>query len=162
MSQFAAGLTISGKLVGTSDLEKPQSALSISGVGVTLTAGTGNNQFNQLWSDSRSIGTGGESLDLSGSLTNALGATVNFTAVKTIYIRNKATSGNLIVGNAASNGFISWVGALAHTITIPPGGVFMLTAPLAGFGVTGGTADLLKIAASAGTIDYDIVLAGVA
>jgi hypothetical protein len=69
----------------------------------------------------------------------------------------------VIVGGAAANQFLTWVGAATHTVTVRPGGLFQLIAPDAtAYAVTATTADLLRITNSgAGTsVTYDIVLLG--
>lgn len=129
-----------------------------------LTNGTGNNQANQVFTDQRTLtASSTEDIDLSGSLSDAFGNTITFTAVKAILISSLSTNtNNVLVGGASSNQFINWVADSSDIITIPPGGMFMLTAPLGGFGVTAGTGDLLKIANSGGgsSVVYDVVLIG--
>lgn len=130
---------------------------------IDLANGTGADQANQVWSDTRTLTSGSnETLDLNASLTNAAGESVTFTKVKAIFIRNKGTTA-LTIGGAASNGFISWVGGATHTLEVKPGGVFLLTAPDAtGLAAAAGTADQLKITNAAGaSCDYDIILVGV-
>lgn len=166
-------LTVSNillNLVGTYDKEKDLGG-NVTGpfdvkVQDSLANGTGDDQSDLLFRDGRSADINGDTefaagLDLAGGLTDEYGRTLTFVEVSLIYIKNKAAAGNLIVGGAAANAFSSWMGAAAHTLTIPPGGVEFRHAPKDGsFAVTAGAADLLKIAASAGTISYDIVLMG--
>jgi hypothetical protein len=134
---------------------------------VSLASGTGAGQADRAFTDTRTLSASAtEDLDLAGVLTDAFGATLTFAKVKGIYIA--AASGNtnnVIVGNATTNGFISWVGGAAHTLTVRPGGVLALfcgAADTNGYAVTAGTADLLKIANSAGTtsVTYDIAIIG--
>lgn len=127
--------------------------------------GAGLNQANQVYSGRRTLAaSANESLDLSGGLTNAFGTTLTFTKVKALVI--VAATGNtndVIVGGAASNGFISWVGAADDTVKVKPGGMFVISAPTAaGLPVTAATADLLKVANSAGgsSVTYDIIVIG--
>lgn len=132
---------------------------------VVLDNGTGANQADQVWHDTRTLTTGAnETLDLNGGLTNALGASVTFTKVKQLYIRNKGTTA-LTIGNAGGgvNAWATPFGAATHTIKVQPGGELNLIAPdAAGFAVTPGTGDLLKIENAAGaSCDYDIVIIGV-
>ena len=130
----------------------------------TLADGAGANQAQQIFSDRRTIAASGtEDLDLSGSLTNALGATVAFTKVKAIIVYAAATNtNNVIVTRPASNGVPLFVAA-SDAISIPPDGCFCFIAPTAaGIGVTNSTADLLTISNSAGSTEvvYDIVVIG--
>jgi hypothetical protein len=97
-------------------------------------------------------------------LLDAFGAAITFARIKTLAIAADAgNTNNVIVGNAATNGFVSWVGAAAHTVTVRPGGVLLVAASDAtAYVVTAGTADLLHIANSAGgsSVTYDVVLIG--
>lgn len=124
--------------------------------------GSGANQASMTWDDTRTLTTGAnETLDLNGSLTDANGASVTFTKVKVLFIRNKGTT-TLSIGGAAANGFISPFGTSTDLIKVMPGGMLLLVAPDAnGFACAAGTADQLKIANSAGaSCDYDIVIIG--
>lgn len=132
---------------------------------LALAAGTAANQGNQVFQDRRTLTTGAtESLDLAGSLTNLLGQTITFTKVKLILIVNPSTNTtSLTVGNAASNQFATFLGAVTHTVgPINPGGFFAIGDPgNTAYAVTAGTGDLLKIANSAGaSITYDILIIG--
>jgi len=132
-----------------------------------LTNGTGASQANQAYAARRTIpASSNESLDLSGGLANAFGTSLAFTTIKAIAITAAAGNTNdVVVGGAASNGFISWVGDATDTVKVKPGGMLLIAAPnAAGFAVTAGTGDLLKVANSgAGSgVTYDIVVIGVA
>lgn len=128
--------------------------------------GTGANQADLLFWDQRTLApSANEDLDLNGAtLLDAYGANLAFLRIKGIFVGASAgNANNVIVGNAAANGFISWVGAAAHTVTVRPGGLLALVAPDAvAYAVTAGTADLLRITnGGAGTsVTYDIVLLG--
>lgn len=130
-----------------------------------LTNGSGANQANQAYAGRRTLAASAtENLDLSGGLINAFGTALLFTAIKAIVITAAAGNTNdVLVGGAASNGFVSWVGDPADVVKVKPGGMFVIAAPnAAGFAVTAATADLLKIANSgAGTgVTYDVVVIG--
>lgn len=132
---------------------------------VLLADGTGANQADLVYSGTRTLSaSGSEELDLAGGLEDAFGATLTFAKIKGILI--KAASGNtnnVVVGGAASNAFQGPFGATNDTIAVKPGGQFLISAPnAAGWPVTAGTGDLLKIANSSGTtgVTYDIVIIG--
>lgn len=132
---------------------------------LALSNGTGLNQANQMFSDQRTLAaSANESLDLAGTLLNAFGNTITFTKIRAILIRAAVTNtNNVLVGGAASNGWVTWCGAATDTIVVRPGGFMLLAAPDAtGYTVTAATGDLLKIANSAGgsTVTYDIVIIG--
>jgi hypothetical protein len=149
-------------LTAALDLTSAVSNLNVE-VNTFLDNGTGANQANQVFSDTRTLTTGAnETLDLNGSLLNAAGESVTFTKIKVIYIRNKGTT-TLSIGGAAATQFVAPFGSATDLVKIPPGGILLLTAPDAnGFACRGRATDSLKILNSAGaSIDYDIVLIGV-
>ncbi len=128
-------------------------------------SGTGLGQADRIFHDTRTLtASSNEDLDLAGVLTDAYGATITFARIKTLLIyADPGNTNNVIVGNAATNGFISWVGAAAHTVTVRPGGLLLLAAAdVTAYTVTATTADLLRVTNSgAGTsVTYDVVLIG--
>ncbi len=145
----------------TGALSNPRDVLSKS-IQKSFSNGTGNNQADKIFRDQRTLADGAnESLDLAGMLTDPFGATLTFVKVKAVIIENLSTTQTLTVGGAASNQFINWVGAATDTVKIPPGGFFAISAPLAGFGVTAGTGDLLKVLNSAGAAcTYNVIVIG--
>lgn len=131
---------------------------------IALLDGSGAGQANKIWSDSGSqIQSVNTDLDLSGSLAGRFG-TVVFTAIKGILIvAGAANPGSLTVGGA-TNGITGPFGAATHTQVVAPGGLYANFNPsAAGFPITAGTVDLLRIAspATAGTYTYDIVIVGI-
>jgi hypothetical protein len=156
---------IEGELTGTVDIGIVSHVLSYAPA-LAFADGTGANQVGQIWADTRTLSASAtEDLDLSGTaLTNAIGQAVAFTKIRGLLIRAAAANtNNVIVGGAAANQWFTWAGASTHTVTVRPGGLMLLAAPDAtGYAVTAGTADLLKIANSAGStsVTYDIVLIG--
>lgn len=149
---------------GTLDLGVPR-APQATAWNVVFANGTGAGQADVLWSDIRTIAASTtENLDLTGTLLDPFGAVVNFARVRMLLVRaDPGNTNNVIVGGAASNAWATWVGAAAHTVTVNPGGIFLVGAPDAtGYAVTAGTGDLLKIAnSSSGTaVTYTIALLG--
>ncbi len=130
-----------------------------------LSSGTGANQADKVWSDTRTLAASGtENLDLAGVLVDAFGATITFVKVKAMLIR--AASGNtndVLVGGHATTAFVNWVSDPTDVVVVKPGGLFLLVAPnAAGYGVTAATGDLLKVTNSAGTtgVTYDVAILG--
>lgn len=154
--KLAATLSSSADLAtGKSELDYQKS--------MPLANGTGADQANQVWHDTRTLADGAnETLDLNASLTNQFGESVTFTKLKLILIKNKGTT-TLSVGAAATNQFVAFVGSATDVVKVPGGGMLVLTAPDAtGFAVAAGSTDNLKITNAAGAAcDYDIVLIGV-
>lgn len=130
----------------------------------TMANGTGADQDNMMWTDTRTIAASGtDSLDLYGGLTNAFGDTMNFSDIKGIFIfAASANTNNLLIGGD-TNAAVNWVADKTDIIVVKPGGMFCLYDPSAGgYGVTNTTADIFKIANSAGTtgVTYDIIVIG--
>ena len=125
--------------------------------------GTGANQATIMWSDTRTLASAAtESLDLSGSaLTDAFGAAIALTSIKGIILyASTANTVNLTIGNV-TNGLATIFGAATQSFTLHPGELFVKWTPLAaGYVVTAGTADLLKVANGAASSTYDIIIIG--
>lgn len=129
--------------------------------------GTGANQANAGFADIRTLtASATENLDLSGALLDAFGNTLLFTKIKAMVVLAASTNTNdVLVGGAASNGFITPFADATDVIKVKPGGLAVLVAPDAnGYAVTAGTGDILKVANSAGStsVTYTIILIGVA
>jgi hypothetical protein len=136
---------------------------------MSLEDGNGSNQAQDMYRARRSIPSNDEDiLDLAGSLVDKYGNTLTFATIKQITIVNLAgTAGeNLLVGGgpgATGGALITdlFDGESDGRIKIQAGGVFLIATPLAGYTVTGGSADLLWIRNDGtDTIEYDIVIKG--
>lgn len=135
----------------------------------TLADGTLANQADLIYAAQRSVTTGAnDDIDLAGVLTDAFGVTITFAELVGILLLNKPITGaanttDLTIG-LGSNPFLGFLGGTTPTIgPIKPGGAFMLFAgDAAGIGtVTAATADILRIANSAGaTNNYQIGIIG--
>lgn len=131
---------------------------------LTLTDGTGANQADRIFSDTRTLSASAtEDLDLSGSLTNAYG-TVTFARIKAIFvIADSDNTNNVNVTRPASNGVPLFLAA-GDGLPLRPGGIFMWACSDAtGVAVTAGTGDLITFTNSAGStsVDYSVVIIGV-
>lgn len=164
---MAFGSTLSLKLLaektGALDIETLTTLIDRT-TSISHADGTGANQAAILWSDTRTLTTGAtESLDLSGTaLTDAFGAAVALTSIKGIVLYSStANTTNLTIGNVA-NGLATIFGAATQSLTLHPGELLVKWTPLAaGYVVTAGTADLLKVANAAGaSAIYDIIIIG--
>lgn len=113
--------------------------------------GTAANQFNNVWADANRTlaATTGEQLDLSGTLTNSLGETIDFTKVRTLIVQNDSThtSCTLSVGPGTTNGVTTiWSGTTPTETVRPNGGMTIKHSPdVTGFAVTAGSADTIRI-----------------
>lgn len=132
---------------------------------VGFTNGSGANQAADLYAASRTVAlSANDDIDLSGVLLNNLGTTLAFTKIKAIRIRaDSANPGDLLVGPAAANGFLAPFNAAADRVRVAPGGVLELINPsAAGWAVTAGTADLLRVTngSGSGSATYKIEILG--
>jgi hypothetical protein len=168
---YAATLTtnitanIEAVYTGTGDLSTRVQQLSrASQAAIQMASGTSSNQANALFEDTRTlVASATEELDLYGGLTDAFGTTLNFVTIKAIRIKAAtANTNNVVVGNASSNPFTGPLGGTTPTLTIPPGGLVMLVAPVSGWAVTNASSDKLRFTNSAGTtsVSYDLIVVG--
>ncbi len=131
--------------------------------------GTGDDQCNEIWHDRRTLGAAAnETLDLSGSLVNGLGHTVDFASVKLIFIHNRSdlqdtpTAAILKIGAAAGTQFDKWLGGATDVLTLTDGARMLYYSPNDGVDSSQGADDLLKIEETATLIaEYDIILIGI-
>lgn len=162
--QATISAAIAASLTGNGKFGKVAHDMGYSPV-IALADGSGANQANKMFADSRVIAASGtDALDLNGGLSDALGQSLTLTRVVAILV--KAASGNgadLLVGPAAVNGFVGPFNAAADRVKVKPGGMMLLVAPtVAGFPVVAGTGDLLNVVNSnaGATGAYDIVIVG--
>ena len=132
---------------------------------VNLDNGTGLNAADRVYVDTNTLAASANvDIDLAGSLSDALGASLTFARVKGIFVR--AASGNtnnVVLGGAAATQFVGPFGAATHTMHVKPGGFLANIAPDAtGWTVGAGASDLLRVANSGAgsTVTYDIMIIG--
>lgn len=154
---------ISGSLLSSLDLQDVSSPFAIRRA-IDFSNGSGANQANVIFSDTRTLApSASETLDLvGGGLVDAFGVAIAPARLRAVLIyASPANVNNLtILGNAAA---VPILNTVATTITLTPGGLFLITKPdTVGMLVTPTTFDLIQIAnAGAGTsVNYDIVLLG--
>jgi hypothetical protein len=128
--------------------------------------GTGLNQANRVWSDTRTLGASAtEDLDLVGaSLLDAFGVAVTFARIKLFAVRAAlGNTNNVVIGGDAA-GFVGFLTpAASGLVTLRPGMSIIVADPSAtGMVVTATTADILQVANSAGgtSVSYDVYLVG--
>jgi hypothetical protein len=129
---------------------------------VALTDGTGASQAQLTWSDSRSILPASDDILDVSSLADDRG-TVQFTAVKAIYLRNTGTVSIYWDGNA------DWDTGPQKTpdtsrMEIPAGGIYLATNASADGWAVGASAEYVTIEngdpAELETATYDLVIVG--
>lgn len=158
--QVSAQAQITVTSQGATDLSPSSQAVNYLSTW-TITSGTAANQADLVYSAQRTIpGGGNDDLDLAGGTLATLGVTQTFAKVKAITVEALASnSGTVTIGGAPSNAFVGPFGAATHTITLPAGGGnYGVRNPGAGWTVTAGTGDLLRI--SGANQAYKIVIIG--
>jgi len=127
---------------------------------LSLGDGTGANQAQIVWSDSRVVTSPGQALNLQSLADTRDGAavTVSFSAIKLLYVRNKSTSADTIV--TLSSVFVSFCGLSAGTHVVRSGGIFLCAAPGEdSANVIAGSSATITIGGIAGA-EYDIAIIG--
>lgn len=128
---------------------------------VDLASGVADNQADKVYSDRIQIAASGDTtLDLS-ALIDPMGVDLAFAKVKAILVKAAAgNTNNVVIGAAGSNPFLGPLGGTTPTISVPPGGVAMLTAPKGGWTVS--TAVNLKLAnsSSGSVVNFDLIIVG--
>lgn len=133
-----------------------------------LQSGVAAGQADKLFHAQRTLGASAtDDLDLNGStFTDAFGAALAFVKVKGLIVAAAVgNTNNVLVGGAASNGFVSWVGSATDKVVVRPGGVMALFAgqtDATGYAAVAATADLLRVGNSGAgsSVTYDVVIIG--
>jgi hypothetical protein len=125
-----------------------------------IVSGVGTNQADAQYSGQRTIpGGGNEDLDLAAGTLTTLGVVATFAKVKALIVEALSANTNPItVGGAPTNAFFGPFGAATHTAVLQPGGIFHVENAGAGWPVTAGTADLIRVAGANQV--YKIVILG--
>lgn len=130
-------------------------------------SGTLSDQADLLYIAERAFtASSADTIDLTGTLKDALGNNYNAAEVVGIVIANKSKAGvrntvALSVG-AGTNPWFGMFGATGDVLKIPPGGLFALFGPDAnGLGtVTAATADILTVTPGAAAGAYQVAILG--
>ena len=156
-------LDLKSTLATALDLVTSRAPLDYS-ASIALASGTGANQANLLFADTRTLAASAtEDLDLAGVLSDPLGAALTFARIKFVLVKAAVgNTNNVNVTRPASNGVPLFLAA-GDGLPIRPGGGNAWWAPDAtGVAVTAGTGDLLTFTNSAGStsVTYDVVIIG--
>ncbi|WP_422928561.1 hypothetical protein [Singulisphaera sp. PoT] len=126
---------------------------------ISFANGTGANAIQFDWVKPSSPAPGTPDTWTLSALTDSLNRAIAFTKVRVLVIINNGT-GSLTVGAAATH---PWAAALgtAGTAIVPAGGMLVLVAPgAAGYAVTSGSSDQLKVDPGGTAGNYQIAIAG--
>ena len=123
-----------------------------------FTSGHSTNQMNQLWVARRSLASGASSVfNLAGAVTNSFGTKLTMDEVRLMAVSLPSSNLNtLVIGGATNNTFAAWTGAANDTVTIRPGGFFLLVGPDATGYVVSSNGNLKFANGGTNTITFDI------
>ncbi len=120
--------------------------------------GTGNNQASTYYHNQNSVAASYDLFDLT-NIVDINGNTVTFVLIREIIIKNNSTTSGQIL--TISGNFIDTLHDVVDTgFILDPSGVYLMTSPLDGFGVTNAVSDQIMIDPGVNTISYDLSLVG--
>lgn len=155
--------SISGSQTNALDLGTASHPFSLAS-NFSLASGTGANQADRAFSDTRTLGASAtEDLDLAGVLTDAFGAVITFAKIKAIVIKAAAANTNNVnLSRPAGATGVPLFLAISDGLIIPPGYTFAWFGPGTGITVTPTSGDLFTLTNSAGGtgVTYDVVIIG--
>lgn len=131
-----------------------------------LANGTDSGQADRVWHDSRTLSSGtDEDLALSSLPVNLFDGSlaIALAKVKAIFLVNTATTEgeDLVVGGATADEWQGPFAAAGNKITVPADSCLLLVNKKAGWTVSAGSSDQLRIANNgAGNITYNIAVLG--
>ncbi len=130
-----------------------------------LANGTSGNQADKLYTATVTIGpSSSATIDVAGSVADALGSTMTLARVKLVAIKASSTNdpANLLQISQTTIG-VPLFGTSAATVSLRPGGGFIYVQPdITATAVTAATADIIGFANSAGTntITASVIIIG--
>ena len=162
-------LSVSATLVSALDGRNARDPVELGGFAsppsTAWTSGTGANQVDLMFSDQRTISTSAnDDLDLSGVLLDAFGATLTCARIKLIYIKNVSANAATVIqiDQTVANDWSTLFGGGAIIPILKGAYVFHEDPSAAGWVITAGTADILRITNNDGSNAalYDILILG--
>lgn len=158
-----SNVTVTSVLTESGGLSVPRDAVSLTH-SLTWAAGTATTtpQADLVYRGARDLGAGtAENLDLYGGLTSTFGTTLNFARVRAIYLRNASGSQPLTIGSDTAAPWAPGIVPATAAVSLPASGALFLVAPLEGWPVTNGSADLLTVTnGGTGTATYHVWIIG--
>jgi len=134
----------------------------------TYSNGKGSSKVNAVWRNQYTLTSGSPNQDIDlRTIADVFGDTIEFEQIKTIFVRNLATSSNptddIKVGpQGVANGFIEpWNDDADGVNTVQPGGALLIDAPYDGYDVED-TEKVIRLAYSgtSGSINVYIAILG--
>jgi hypothetical protein len=131
-----------------------------------LADGTGTDQCDKIWHDTRTLAAGAsDDLDLNALPQTLFGSalTINLAKVKFLLVVNTSTvaGDDLTVGGAAVQEWTAWVGTAGDKVRVPADSALLVSNRRTGWSVANGSSDTLRLTnAGSGSVTYKIALAG--
>lgn len=135
-----------------------------------MTSGSGQNQANVAIEKEYTIaGSGSQAVDFN-AITDAQGATIALTSIRTLWVHNVAapngvaSGGTVTISPGASNGWTSWMAAAADVSNVRPGTTtgFTTSDDSTGYAVSGTNKTLDIANGNSGSCTVRMVVLGVA
>lgn len=158
MATFAGSRRIefSGTYKSAGDLETGQVPIGIAQL-QSYTNGTGANQANAWFSDTRALASSTpETIDLTSGLTDRFGTTIVFATITEILVYNRNTTASQTI--ALSGNAMTAFGAT--TETVGPKGIWHVASPVDGFTITNTNQDQFTVTPGAYAVSYDLIIVG--
>lgn len=154
---------ITARLTDTNDLGTLEHKLNMASLFQSMNPGTGDNQADALFDDQRTlVAEATEDLDLDGGIDNPFGDPISFATVKAILVKASAdNNSDVVLFGQDTNGFQGPLDATTDTVAVPPGGIFLMAAPVDGWTVGSGNILTVTNGGNDGDVVYDIVIVGV-
>lgn len=170
LSQLTCSMQLTAFLANTIQGTTVKHNNNVMDFSLALTAGTTANKANVFYTETDRVkASGNDDLDffdlaVLDQTTDILGNTITFTEIVALIIRNQSTSAGdaLCGGIGATTAWNSMFNGDDDALLIlQPGAFFMITAPEdPGFLVADTSNHLFRVAASGGSITYDIGILG--
>lgn len=157
--------SIAGIITGAPNIGSSQASLNQQ-LGVALTSGTAAGQADTCWFDQRTLAaSASETLDLNGTLKDALNDTINLVRVKILAVAASANNTNNVVIGGGTTTFVGMLGATSNTMILRPGAAmvwFVGANDATAYTLTGGSSDLVQVAnsSSGSSVVYTICVVG--
>ena len=127
-----------------------------------LTEGTGDGNADMVFHLRATAANGvTNTYDLASGVEDAFGNTIVFSKIKQLAIVNLTTSALANINVGGGSNAVPIFANSSDIFVLAPGGAIFLDNKNAGYAVTAGTGDLLRVTASGADVEYDIVIVGV-
>lgn len=133
-----------------------------------FTDGDGDDEAQEMFAEQRSLSAEGyQDYDLAGGIEDRYGRTITFASIKKLILAHISGTDDIWMGGYPSPTTGAFITSLFGNpndgggMLIRPSGLHITVAPKTGYAVTGGSADILRIANNGdAAVSYQIILVG--